>query len=328
MSISTHLSKISTIAAAIGLVFASSTAASATTPRSIPDGERYYALPCAWMTSVQPANLNSFDDSAVTAGVGSTAFDGSTCLADGSYNVVDGYYYAYDWNASSYVKVDIRTGAQEFLGDLTVGGSPVGGSMNGTFVDQDGNHYLFMPAELYEINLDDMTMTLITDQLPLDSINYITSISYNPIDGAYYGLRSRGDVYEIDLSDGSTTLVGVISECDPSHTCWGLEFDSAGTMWVERDNEGGNSHVAGLYSTTLDDLDGNWVSQGAYTDSVLGGWYGESSFIAPDVFPWDVQNDSGVPLANTGFDALAPMGIAGLIAIAGGMIITRRRLLK
>ncbi|MEY4397140.1 MAG: hypothetical protein RLZZ40_896, partial [Actinomycetota bacterium] len=153
--------------------------------------------------------------------------------------------------------------------------------------------------------------------------------SYNPIDDTYYALGRYGDFYTIDLSNGSTEVLGHIDECTSSNDCWGLEFDSAGTMWLERDNEGGsNSHVAGLYSTTLDDLNGDWVAQGAYTDPELGGWYGESSFIAPDVFPWDVQNDSGVPLANTGFDALAPMGIAGLIAVAGGKIITRRRLVK
>lgn len=302
------------VVALVGFAVSAAAPASAVEPREFPANDSYYAIPCSDQGD-PVALVNRVSHDGTSTGVGEGTFDGG-CYADGSYDVTDGYYYAYDWNNCFYVRIDIETGELTELGDLTHPDEyEIGCDMNATFVDQEGNHYLTRGGDLFSINLDDLTLTTINDNMDVQGC--VSSIAYNPVDEGYYLINacSPGHLYSVDLADGSVVDLGAIDACVDQSDCWGLDFDSSGVLWIQHDNNDGDSM---LNSTTLDDINGGFVEQGVFTDAETGGWYGESTFL--------IQGGLD-ELADTGFNPVVPLAIGGAIA-ATGLWLARRRLVN
>ena len=322
-----NITRIAASALAVaGLSLAVAAPSFAVAPRTIATGDTYYAIPCWFPGNFPGYTLNTIASDGSSTPVGTETFPQELCQSDGSYNVLDGYYYANDWFNGEYTKVNLQTGEHTLLGSFTYpNGDDVGGDPDGTFIDNAGNHYFFNNLELYRANITDMSSTLITDALAIgvDSGQNITSIARNPVDGKYYALTvgSPGHVFEINLGTGAVVDKGAIAQCTGQNDCWGLDFDSNGVIWIQQDDENGDTDsISNLASTTLDDLTGNWVLQGAFTDTATGDWYGESTFILHA----HEQADSA-KLAETGFDASIPAGLGGAIALTGAIILMRRR---
>lgn len=315
---------VSAAALVVGLAAATTAPAFAVDARTLPAGDTYYAMPCVFSGNFPSHNLNTVASDGSTSSVGATEFEENFCLADGSFNVVDGFYYAYDWAEQEYNKVNIETGAVQSLGDLTLDDVSFT-DVEGTFVDSAGNHYLLNDVEvddevwqygLYSIDITDLSLTLIEDDLAVGGT--ISSIAFNSVDSKYYALQNDGPghIWEIDLTDGSVLDKGQIDICDGGTDCWGLDFDSTGNLWIQQDGANvDDDDISTLYSTSLSDLNGALVEQGVFTDSDSGDWYSESTFI--------VHSDA--ELADTGYDPMVPAGIAGAVAVAGSILMMRRR---
>ena len=102
-------------------------------------------------------------------------------------------------------------------------------------------------------------------------------------------------------------------------TAQGFDFDSEGNLWVK------SSHH--LWTGSLDNLAG-MTDQG---EMRLSGTYKSSQglfIVKPWTAPWRDDSGSGKgsnePLAATGFDATAPVGVA-IFALTVGSALARRR---
>jgi LPXTG-motif cell wall-anchored protein len=325
------MKKIIAPAMGVGLVLASLATTPAFAVAALPSTDTYIALPCS--DAGDPvANLNAIASDGTSTGIGGTVYSGGNCFADGSYNIVDGTYYAWDRTTNTFFSVDVTTGALTEVGngDISVDGSSVTG-VNGIFVSQTGDFYMFTnstPANLYSLSLgatvSDPTIATLVGALPTRT----SAMAYNPVTGKIYAQEPKGagQLSEVSLTDASV-LDTYTSNCNTnewgfgSGDCWGLDFDSNGTLWYQTD-DGDLNGASMLASATLPASDGDsfeLVSQGAFTDPTTGSWSGLSTGIVFST-PSPELPDTGVSSAG------AVLGsITALLLVAGGIVLMRRR---
>ena len=328
------MNKILAPAVGLGLVFASLAATPAFASATLPSTDTYIALPCEDHAGDPVANLNSLASDGTSTGIGGTAYSSDNCFADGSYNIVDGKYYAWDMTTNTFFSVDVTTGALAEVGngDITVSGNAFT-NVNGIFVSQTGEYFMFTrstPADLYSLSLgataSDPTVATLVGTLPTRT----SAMAYNPVTGKVYAQEPKGagQLSEVSLTDASV-IVSYTSNCNTnewgfgSGDCWGLDFDSNGTLWYQTDN-GDSDDASMLASATLPTIDGasfELVEQGAFTDPTTGSWYGESTGI---IFASPIPDPV---LPDTGVSSLATVvgTITALLLLAGGIVLIRRR---
>ena len=323
------MKKIIAPAVGLGLVFASLAAPPAFASVTLPSTDTYIALPCS--TPGDPvANLNSLASDGTSTGIGGTAYSSDHCFGDGSYNRVDGKYYTWDMSTFTFFSVDVTTGALTEVGngDITVAGN-VFTSVNGIFVSQAGEYFMFTrstPANLYSLSLSatasDPTAATLIGALPTRT----SAMAYNPVTGKVYAQEPKGagHLSEVSLTDASV-VASYTSNCNTNQwgfgdgDCWGLDFDSNGTLWYQTD-DGDSDGASMLASATLPANNGDsfeLVAQGAFTDPTTGSWFGESTGI---IF-------ASPTLPDTGLSSSVTIGvtITALLLVTAGIVLIRRR---
>jgi LPXTG-motif cell wall-anchored protein len=153
-------------------------------------------------------------------------------------------------------------------------------------------------------------------------------MAYNPVTGKIYAQEPKGagQLSEVSLTDASV-LASYTSNCNTnewgfgSGDCWGLDFDSNGTLWYQTD-DGDADGASMLASATLPANDGDsfeLVSQGAFTDPTTGSWYGNSTGM--------IFSPSSPDLPDTGLNSAATVvgSVTALLLVAGGIVLMRRR---
>jgi len=307
------------------------TPASATV--TLPTGDKLIAIPCA--SNGDPVNnLNQVDSTGATTPIGTQTYSNTNCFADGSYNQVDGKFYAWDWNTEQLFTVDVTTGVQTVVGDgtLSLDGSNYR-DVNAVLADLTGNIYVSSgntPSNLYSVALgatssDPSVLTLI-GALPAN----VSAMAVNPVDEKVYAQDPNGDLYQVSLTDGSE-IASYPTNCGTNEwghgygDCWGLDFDSTGNLWYETDDadSDGNSMLASAAVPATNGTSFELVQQGVYTDATTGGWYGESSAII-----WAPAAPTPAPtLAATGSDFSGLTGGSIALVLAGlvTVVATNRR---
>jgi hypothetical protein len=185
-------------------------------PRTLPRGNRMFTIPC----NTAPDQYHLFrvhpTTGAFTSIGGTTDIQGSTCAYGMAYNPTTRKSYFIAGNTSSdnwpLMKVNLRTGAEHFIRNIKVGGTALHQSTDFPAVaaiSNKGHAYLIAANNLY-------------------------SFAINPKTNVFYAVGDAGEVYSINIHNGSGTYLGTVSTLN--NPVYSLQIDTAGVFWI---NEGG-----------------------------------------------------------------------------------------
>lgn len=149
------------------------------------------------------------------------------------FNEVDNYLYGWSYEHRQPVKIgqDLKltplvgftniTDQNFFVGDVTV-------SSNKYYVYRKGANY-----GLYAIDLSTNVMTRVIDG---DTLNLrIFDMAFNPSNNIAYTVDKGGDMYTIDVSNGSSSLIGNVGQ---SGTFGAMYFDPNNNLYISRNADG------------------------------------------------------------------------------------------
>lgn len=312
-------------AAALALVFGSTSIAQAVATRALAAGNVLYGLDGAGAgTHGTLHNINPL--TGATTVVGSRGGAGTYDFAyQAAYNPVDGQIY---WSGvvsdgEHLWKTNPATGAATQVADFTENGTST--VINALAIGSDGRAYGTSTNKLYSVNLSTGALTLITNALPNDQFY---AFAFNPRDEKFYAISNRNNLglHEINVTTGvATQLLAMSSFPDlglgtgpNARRVYSMTFDQNGSVWLINQNG---------------DVVSNVVTGTSAADFVTGvqiagtpGASGTNSL----VITYPASNGSSGNLANTGtLDGLQAM-LAGVsaLAIAVGASLTaysRRR---
>ncbi|GAB5494970.1 MAG: hypothetical protein Phyf2KO_00500 [Phycisphaerales bacterium] len=200
---------------------------------------------------------------------------------------------------------------------------------------------------LYSIDTNTGAATLIGD-----SGQTMQDLAYNPVDSKMYGVNTRfGEqttIFEVDLTTGATTDLGLISGLPAEHHIGGLAIDANGEFVVhdilsDAIYKGDGSSFSLLYSLA----DDTSFQQGMTIDWSRDnkGYHASVGFgVFPDYFsltntfeldgsdytvglPFGPNDMDGIPPVQPGDIAIRPVPApaSGLVVAALGGFVTRRR---
>ena len=290
---------------------------------AIDPGDSLYAISCDndyndWQVfGVDPTTAFS-----TPIGDGSGGVEEDGCAAQPAYNPATGKSYYIQWSEDHFLaEVDVVTGESAVVGDFYYdnGEFPESINVNSLAIGADGSAFVLdFDGYLWSVDLDTAWVTPIGQ-----SVSSAWAFAADPVTGKFYAITYDNDLYEIDVTDGSTNFIDNIVPAEPQTAfyTYSLQFDGAGTFWIEADGSDGDNTTATLWSFTLETLDAP-VYSGIFTDDPF---YTEAILIIPgDVVPVEPA------LAATGADLadVIPWGVgAAAIVLAGGvlMIVRSRR---
>lgn len=249
--------------------------------------------------------------------------ESSGCAGQPAYNPATGKSYYIQWTQESVdlASIDVTTGVSTTIGGFYYdnGEFPEYVEADALAIGADGAAYVLAEGTLWSVNLDTAWVTPIGETEP-----NIYAFAYDSVTSKFYGITYLNAIYEIDVTDGTATYIDDVVGPDPNPEAlfriYSLQFDEAGTFWVEIDTYVDEEFVATLWSFTLATVDAP-VYSGIFTDDPF---YTEALLIIP--------GDPAVEpaLAATGADVadVLPWGVgAAAIVLAGGvlMIVRSRR---
>jgi len=311
------------VALAALLTFGASAPALAAQTRTLPSGERLFAVDCQ-DTIGQVASID------VTTGVVTPLSAGNPgptqdCAADGGWDPVSGFAYYAAWftEPNNLYKVDVTSGLATDMGEVDF----PAGSLNtvndvtgGIMFDAAGVAYVSFSA--YDSNNVfgqwvgrlNVTNGDITNEHKLTlGGNWITtdelwSGDFNPADGKFYLINSDNDeLMEVDMSTGIAISHG---QKDVNSDSWyGLAIDSNGVLWSTGSDYVTSSTVAGWATSGTEQVSEN------VTQVNGNSWYSESNFIV-----------GRAALAETGLDSnVIALTAAAWITAGVALLAVRRR---
>lgn len=312
-----------TAASAAGLLVLASAAPASAAGNAIDPGDSLYALNCD----------NVYNDWQLFGVDSTTAFstpigdgdgydaDLDSCAGQAAYNPATGKSYYLQWfddvddlgYDEALASVDVVTGESTQIGGFYYnnGEFPEYIDVDSIAIGGDGAAYALADGSLWELNLETAFVTPVGETEP-----DMYSFAWDSKTGGFYGITYLNEVYQIDVTDGSTVDLGEIVFPEDGYTwrVYSLQFDKAGTLWVEVDQSGNSIFQATLWSLTFDTFTAP-VYSGVFTDDPF---YTESLLIIP-----------GAPapaLAATGSE-VAPIaaGALALLTLGGAVLLVRRR---
>lgn len=293
---------------------------------AIDPGDSLFAINCDDIyNDFQLFGVDSTTAFSTAIGDGSGAAEDS-CAGQPAYDPSTGKSYYIQWvneGPDLLAEIDVTTGESAVVGDFYYdnGEFPEFISADALAIGADGSAFVLDNGSIWSVDLDSGWVTPIAE-----TQNGIYSFAFDSVTGKFYGITYANEIFEIDVVTGAATSLGFVDFSTPEgqfHRTYSLQFDEAGTLWVEVDNygEGVADYYATLWSFTLETLDAP-VYSGIFTDDPF---YTEAILIVPGTVVVPVEP----ALAATGADssALLPLGLgAGLIVLAGGaLVIVRRR---
>ena len=243
-----------------------------------------------------------------------------TCAGQPAYNPATGVSYYIQWldeSEDQLASIDVATGVSttiagfywdngEFPGYVDAQAMAIGG---------DGAAYVISGDFLFSLNL----ATGYVEYIATMAESSIYSFAWDSVTDSFYVIGYDWDVYELDVTDGTLTVLGTLGFSGAGlYGTYSLQFDKAGTLWIELDVDSGvwEGGMATLWSATFATIDAPVLS-GVFTDDP---YYTEALLIVP-----------GQPkLAATGTDSASalPWALAAgaLLAAAGvGLALHARR---
>ena len=313
--------KIAAVASATALLSMAALSASAVGETALPsEDDRLFVLTC---DSEFPFSIGEIDElTGDVTPIGEQLID-SQCWSQGAYNATDGLIYSVEWNyqvEGYYLLSSINPDTGEILEIGPVTDTRDGGSAINQYalaINAEGDAFVVSGDSLFSLDLTTGDATFI-GQLN-DGVNVqndFYSLAFNPVTGVLWGLNwSPQDVFTIDITDGSLTLVDDSWNVDSGNQNAGLTFDSNGLAWLQSEN------VTGMFPADITDIAGTRGVDVGFT--YLGeNFYAESIVYVPAA-PAVAEEEA---LAETGLaDSAATTGLAGLAAITAAAVIARVR---
>ncbi|MGX5680167.1 LPXTG cell wall anchor domain-containing protein [Schumannella luteola] len=307
-----------TAASAAGLLVLASAAPASAAGNAIDPGDSLYALAC---DNVAPWQLYGVD--APTAGM--TEIGSGTpaesehygCSYQAAYNPATGvsYYIQTDMGYSGLATIDVTTGVSATIAEFYFpnGEFPESPQIQAMAIGGDGSAFGLSDGRLFSIDLETAIVTYIGE-----TIDQTYAFAWDSVTGGFYAVDDSNELYQIDVTDGSVVDLGPIvfpNEEDNNYYTYSLQFDEAGSLWLEVDFDYPDGYDSSLWSLSLSALDAT-----VYSDlTTVAGEpvYIESLLIIPG---------TPVALAATGFDATPVMvGALGLLTLGGAALLLRRR---
>lgn len=306
---------LGTAALSLGLLALAAPAHAA--PPALPDGDQLVASTCnndfpdLTLLDVNPATGASTELASTEDGY---------CGYQGAWDRVTESFYFIAWDSS----ISVLLSYDPATGDVTQIGDVVDGATNpnpyALVIDLDGNAYFNWGTELYSIDLTSGEAADLGELAALDGFGY--GFSVDPTTGALYLLQEDGELFLIDPLTVTATPVATWTFSATGNFTWGLAIDRAGTAWVV-ESPGVDDAYSALYSTPLatfgaaPEFSGNLLASEASYD----GWW-----VA--LIPGDEPAPAPAPapqLAATGIDATPMIAIAGMLGLAGLVLVASRR---
>ena len=324
----------------IGVVAAPAAAAGG---RSLPTGSSLYAVQCddADLPELALFSLDTATAAATPVGPGTPASE-ADCAGQAAWNPVTSTAYVTVWYYEDEVvpfpaflaTIDPTTGVSSPVGPFTLGEGAH--DVDSMAIGNDGAAYAIDGNTLYSVDLATAALTELGD-LGEDAFY---GFSVDPTTGAFYAIQPSGDIFTIDVSAHTATLLVETQLGGDSDRPYSLQIDTDGTFWVEADIFESESEglVSNLWSISGAALADSAVLSGVIT-APTGPFYTESLLFVPApvvpvipaepvVEPAAVVVPVAPQLANTGVDA-APIAAGGaLVALLGVALLVpaiRRR---
>lgn len=302
---------------ALSLAAASPAAAAG---NAIDPGDSLYAVNCDDVyNDFQFFSVESTTAFSTPIGDGLGSVSEYACAGQPAYDPSTGksYYIQWEEEGTFLAEIDVVTGVSATIGEF----SWVNGEFPQTLdaysiaIGSDGSAYLMAGSALWELNLETAQATLISE-----AINTY-AFAYNSATDKFYAIDTDDTIYEIDVTTGGETAIGEVVFPDDmtSYTVYSLQFDQAGTFWIEVDHFSENDFFnAELWSFSPTGFEAP-VFSGVFTDDPF---YTEAILIVPGVVaPVEPA------LAATGADLadVLPWAIGGaVIVLAGGVLLILR----
>jgi hypothetical protein len=249
-----------------------------------------------------------------------------SCAGPAAYNPANGKGYWFSWAllTNYLIEVDLTTGENTLIGEVTLDGVPH--DVLGLAIDADGNAWAtsWRPDSgidtLYSVNLATAELQVVgaTGVLPADE-NY--GLAWDSVTDTIYGYNSNNtNFYTVNTATGAFALYndGVFTENTP----YAMAFDSSGRVW------GINGDVISAPLSNLDAFE-HLVIINPYLDGTEQ-IYSESIIIAqvPADQPAPPLTPAPAPeLAATGLSDSSALiaACAGVLLLGAGLVIARRR---
>ncbi len=303
------------LAVSLGVSTALSAAATETAALPAADG-RLFVLTCDTDFPYALGELNTVTGVVTPVGESVTG----QCWPQAAYNAVDGLIYGVDWSSivDGYpVLSTINPDTGETLTvapitDLRDGGAPL--SFYALAINSDGEAFAASDTSLFSLNLSTGDATYIGEFLQDGQARVeFYSFAFNPIDNDLYTVNwGPQDVFTVNTSDASLSLVDDSWNTETATSNAGLAFDSNGIGWFQ--NEG----LTGFFSADVTDIAGTRSTDVPFT-------YNDVNFYAESLVyvPADVVDEA---LAETGVrDSLYGTAALAVVLAAAGIVVARLR---
>jgi len=302
------------------LTFGASAPALAAQTRTLPSGERLFAVDCQDdIGQVATVDVTTAVVTPLSAGNPGPTQD---CAADGGWDPVSGFAYYAAWYSepNNLYKVDVTSGLATDMGEVDF----PAGSLNtvndvtgGIIFDAAGVAYVSFSAEDSNNVFGQWVGRLnvangdITNEVKLTvggnwiTTNDIWSGDFNPVDGKFYLINNQ-ELLEVNMATGVAVSRG---QQDVSADEWyGLAIDSNGVLWSTGSDYVTSSTVAGWATSGTEQVSEN------VTQVNGNSWYSESNFIV-----------GRAALAETGLDSNVIALTAAAWVTAGVALLAIRR---
>ena len=314
----TILSGASIVALSLAIAAPANAAGNAIDP-----GDALYAINCDDIyNDFQLFGVDSTTAFSTAIGDGSGAAE-NACAGQPAYDPSTGKSYYIQWVSEGpdlLAEVDVTTGESAVVGDFYYdnGEFPESIGADALAIGADGSAFVLSNGTLWSVDLDSGWVTPIAETEP-----DIYSFAADPVTGKFYGITYLNEIFEIDVVTGAATSIDFIDfgtlEGD-FHRTYSLQFDGAGTFWVEVDHYGESVEIyeATLWSFTLATVDAP-VYSGVFTDDPF---YTEAILIVPGTV---VAPEPALAATGADLGSALSFGIGGaLIVLAGGALLVAR----
>jgi LruC domain-containing protein len=153
------------------------------------------------------------------------------------FNFHDQYLYAW----SNEFEQPVRINSDYQVTPLTTSGLPDVAFYVGDIAIDSNIYYVYKPGAsygLYAISLDSSAANYLIAELVIDGSSLdlnIFDMAFHPSNGFAYSVDKQGNLYRIDVNDGSATLINNIGE---TGTFGAVYFDVDGNLYISRNNDG------------------------------------------------------------------------------------------
>jgi hypothetical protein len=241
--------------------------------------------------------------------------EGNACAGQPAYNPATGASYYIDrlfggqvGQNISLATVDRATGVTTVIGQFTDAGNEANPhpTIEAMAIGASGSAYALGGGNLWSVNLATAQLTFIV----AGTVTNTFAFAADPVTGDFVAIDENGAISTLNITDGTHSSIGTVVVPNTVYGVRSLQFNGAGTLWVEADtNEGQNTELWSFTRSTI----AAPILSGIFADAP---YFTEAVLIVPAA-------EKKAALANTGsagFDLL-PSALGGGALVLGGTLM-------